>query len=119
MSSPTHSTLLAPADLDDDDDADGFLSQLAHLSPKAAAAIEATAGDGVEPADDMDAAAGADQPAHDDFVSSLMPPSDERPDEAASLGSDDIDATDVPAEATDDGELNQNLLLRFLSSAKQ
>ncbi len=110
---------------DADDDADGFLSQLAHLSPKAAAAIEATAGDDAEPVDDVDAAVDADASGHDDFVSSLLPRADDRPDdrpdEAASVDSDDIDptTTDVPGDAMDDGELNQNLLLRFLSSAKQ
>lgn len=66
-------------------DADDLLSDLAHLSPKAAAAVEATWG--AEPGD-----------AGDDAVE---PPA--APAEAGAGGGDDLD---------------QNLLLRFLSSAK-
>ena len=77
-------------DDEDGDEAGGdFLSQLSHLSPKAAAAIEATAGPDERSADAPDApeALAAEGAA----------------DEAAGAGDEDID---------------QNLLLRFLSSAK-
>lgn len=72
------------------DDPDDFLTQLAHLSPKAAAAIEATAsGEGHR----ADEGVASDDPEDQD---------------------DPTAGTDAPGE--DDRE---NLLLRFLSSAKQ
>lgn len=76
---------------DDDDDGDDFLSQLSQLSPKAAAAVEATWTD--------DAVAGGVDQA-----------------EAETTEVDSPGSADEPAPAGDD--VDQNLLLRFLSSAK-
>ncbi len=82
----------APADGEDDD----VLSQLSQLSPKAAAAVEATWTETPAPA-------AAEQPA---------------PVEAAPAAADDpVDGGDAPAAGAGD-EVDQNLLLRFLSSAK-
>jgi len=66
-----------------------FLSQLSHLSPKAAAAIEATSSNDEDPIEDVD-------------------------------GVDDVDdAQTEPTAGASEDDLSQNLLLRFLSSAKQ
>ncbi len=75
---------------DEHADADEFLSQLANLSPKAAAAIEATNG---ADADDLGAPV-MDEPQH-------------------AVGDADENSTDEG-----DEEINKNLLLKFLSSAK-
>lgn len=82
-------------DIDIDGDGD-FLAQLSHLSPKAAAAVEATWVD--------DAVAG-------DLEAGAEPEADtsEAPEVAAQAG-------EHAAPAADD--IDQNLLLRFLSSAK-
>lgn len=87
----TEAEVVAGDDADDD-----FLSQLSHLSPKAAAAIEATSSP------------------------------DERGDLRAETNHDGdlaAPATDGPLAAADDADdagedIDQNLLLRFLSSAK-
>lgn len=86
-----------PSDHDDDEIEPGdFLSQLSNLSPKAAAAIEATA--------DTTADTTADDGASTDDGDTDVAGSDEPLSAAA-----DVDG---------DEEINRNLLLKFLSSAK-
>ena len=73
---------------------DDFLSQLSQLSPKAAAAVEATwAGEPEAPA------------------------VDEEPEPLEAAADDAIEPAEAPAPAAGD-DIDQNLLLRFLSSAK-
>ncbi|HSP04707.1 MAG TPA: DUF4388 domain-containing protein [Acidimicrobiales bacterium] len=82
---------------EDDDD---FASQLSQLSPKAAAAVEATWGG--------DEQAAADEPAADEPVETIEPVAEVEPVEPV--------GADEPASGSD--EIDQNLLLRFLSSTK-
>lgn len=108
--------------VEEEDDPDAFLSQLAHLSPKAAAAIEATAnedtsGSGPDPDGGFDA--GDEEPQAGDFLSSLVPGAEPAETGLAAPTADASPAQDTTAHAEGDDDISQNLLLRFLSSTKQ
>lgn len=113
---------------EDEDDPDAFLSQLAHLSPKAAAAIEATANEDVrgsveDPAGGLDggldAGDEAPQSTSGDFLSSLVPGAEPADPDLAAPAAEASVAPDATAHAESDDDISQNLLLRFLSSTKQ
>lgn len=110
---PTADAADAAGATDDDGADDDFLSQLSHLSPRAAAAVEATSSEEDHgPAEPVD-----HEPAEPDLLSSLAPA-----DEPATSGPGDPDeepGAGTDPEATDgEDDINQNVLLRFLSSAR-